>query len=117
MSNEPEIIDRERPGVPDHKSRLDQLAEAAREYERVKKAKARNTWEKREQAYGTPEEIQNASRVLETSLKHARSQMSDQDIQQAFSDRLITEGDAARLRQHLHGSANIDRDRDNQQRD
>ncbi len=117
MSDEPEFIDRERPGVPDHKSRLDQLAEATREYDRVKKAKARNTWEKREQAYGTPEEIRKASRVLETSLKHARSQMSDQDIQQALNERQITKEDATRLRQHLPSFDKIDQDRDNQQRE
>jgi hypothetical protein len=115
MTETPEIIDRERPGVSEQKARLDRLAETAREYERVKKAKARNTWEKREQAYGTQEEIQSASRVLEASLEQSRSQTTDQDIQRAFDDRLIAEDDAARLREHL-GSVKS-RDRDGHQRD
>lgn len=117
MSNEPEFIDRERPGVPEHKARLDRLSEAAAEYERVNKAKARNTLEKREQVYGTPEEVQKARRVLETSLKHAQDQIGAQDIQLALNERQITEEDAKRLRQHLRGFDKIDRDHDNRQRD
>lgn len=101
MSGEPEIIDRERPGVSELKGNLERLDEAAREYERIKKAKARNIWEKRERAYGTAEEIQTANRVLERSLKHARSQTSSQDIQTALNKRSISDFEAARLQQKL----------------
>jgi hypothetical protein len=115
MTETPEIIDRERPGVPGHKSRLDQLEEAAREYDRVKKAKARNTWEKREQAYGTPEEIRSASRVLEASLKNALDHASEKDLRQASDESLVSQEDAVHLRRLLHGLAQSN-DRDTQQR-